>query len=129
MTKKCYILLFACLISLATHALPADSLFLFSTEAIIEDICRMLTETDDGAYDEEALNELQEQLTERSRNPINLYTAGEEDLRQLHFLSETQITNLLVFVHSNKPVSLQELRLLNGLNDWELRNLLQGDLK
>ena len=124
MTKKCYILLFACLISLATHALPADSLFLFSTEAIIEDICRMLTETDDGAYDEEALNELQEQLTERSRNPINLYTAGEEDLRQLHFLSETQITNLLVFVHSNKPVSLQELRLLNGLNDWELRNLL-----
>lgn len=124
MTKKCYILLFACLISLATHALPADSLFLFSTEAIIEDICRMLTETDDGAYDEEALNELQEQLTERSRNPINLYTAGEEDLRQLHFLSETQITNLLVFVHSNKPVSLQELRLLNGFNDWELRNLL-----
>lgn len=109
----------------AVLALPTDSLYLTETEDIIEDICRYLTETDELIdYEGNVFQELQEELTERSRNPLNLYTAREEDLQQLHFLSDWQIEQLLVFVHTVRPANMEELRLVKGFKDWELRNLL-----
>ena len=106
-------------------AQPADSHYIIRTEDIIEDICRYLTETDeDITADEDAFTELQNELTEKSRNPLNLYTVREEELRQLHFLSERQIEQLLLFVHTVRPVEMAELRLMPGFKDWEIRNLM-----
>lgn len=123
--KRLHILLFALLFSLTGSAFPKDSVSQITTEDIIDDICRMLRETDDNLNeDPDALSELQEQLLELSRQPLNLYSVREEELRQLHFLSEQQIEQLLLFVHDNRPVTPEELKLVPGFKSWEMRNLL-----
>ena len=109
--KRLHILLFALLFSLTGSAFPKDSVSQITTEDIIDDICRMLRETDDN-------------LLELSRQPLNLYSVREEELRQLHFLSEQQIEQLLLFVHDNRPVTPEELKLVPGFKSWEMRNLL-----
>lgn len=123
---KKYLIIFILLILMqAAGAQTAELPDSIRTEDIIEDICRYLTETDDNlAADADAFTELQEELTAMSRNPMNLYTAREEELRQLRFLTEWQIEQLLLFVHTVRPVELAELRLVTGFKDWEVRNLL-----
>lgn len=124
-SKHVLILLITLISPLMLFAAESDSVSMVRTELIIDDICRYLSETDETlASDPDALNEMQEQLSDLSRQPINLYTAREEDLRQLHFLSEQQIEQLLLFVHTTRPIAKEELRLVSGFQDWEMRNLM-----
>ena len=70
------------------------------------------------------LEQLTEDLIALHENPINLNTATAEDLRQIPFLSEDQIDNILLFVYHQPLHNLYELQLVAGLHDWEIRNLL-----
>lgn len=63
-------------------------------------------------------------LLQLADNPINLNAATEEDLRQLLFLSDDQIDAILLFVYKSPLSNLYQLRLVPGLTDYEIRNML-----
>lgn len=105
-----------CLITLTLRAAEPGG---FSIEDIIGDIYNTLSE--DGEYDYE---ELQNELLSIAANPIDLNTATEDQLRQLHFLSDAQITDILLMVYKEPLHSVSELTLLPSLKEYELRDLL-----
>lgn len=91
----------------------------FSVEAAIEDIYSSLFEDSDLDYEQ-----LQTELLDIAAQPIDINTATENDLRRLRFLSDAQIDDILLFVHTAPLHSLSELQLVPSLRDYELRNLL-----
>lgn len=91
----------------------------FSVEDIITDIYQALSE--DGEVDYE---DLKEDLYELSEHPIDINSATEQDLLRLRFLTPSQIDDILLLVYKSPLHSLQELRLLPSLKDYELRDLL-----
>lgn len=68
--------------------------------------------------------EVWDNLLELAEHPIDINTATEEDLRQLYFLSEQQIHDILQLAIRMPLQSVYELRLLPSLTDYELRDLL-----
>jgi len=90
-----------------------------STEDIISDIYRFLAETEETDYEE-----LQETLLEMAAHPVNLNSATREDLAPLRFLSDEQIDRILLYAYRHPMDSLTELRLIPGLQDYEIRDLL-----
>jgi len=91
----------------------------FSPVEVIDDIYSVLSETGEVNYED-----LYEQLIEIHEHPIDLNQATEEDLRQLRFLNDQQIDNILLYVEKHPMDSLSELRLVGGLQDYEIRNML-----
>ena len=87
---------------------------------ILQDIYEELTEEGREADYEETENSLR-QLAE---NPINLNATTEAELRQLLFLTDEQIDAILLFAYKNPFHNLYELRLINELADYEIRNML-----
>ena len=87
-------------------------------DAVIDDIYRQLTETEPIES-----GELQEQLLQFAATPIDLNTATENDLRQLRFLSDTQIDAILTYVFKHPMESLNELDLIPELPTYLARNL------
>ena len=87
-------------------------------DAVIDDIYRQLTETETIES-----GELQEQLLQYATKPIDLNSATENDLRQLRFLSDTQIDAILTYVFKHPMESLNELDLIPELPTYLARNL------
>ena len=87
---------------------------------IVQDIYEELVE--EGL--EPDLEELSIELTALGAHPINLNTADEDDLRRLYFLSDKQIDAILLAVYKQPFQSLYELQLVDGIEDYEIRNML-----
>lgn len=92
-------------------------------ESIIEDIYSQITEDglSDWASDYETLSE---QLLQQMAHPVPLNSCSYDALSELPFLSEEQISRILLKVRDMPLNSLYELQLVGGLKDYELRNLL-----
>ena len=90
-----------------------------SLEDIVLDIYRGMTEIGEVDYEQ-----LQTDLYALHENPIDLNNTSEEELSQLVFLSPQQIDDILMYADKHPFESLYELRMINSLADYEIRNLL-----
>ncbi len=91
--------------------------------SIIEDIYSQVTEDAiEGA--EQDFETLAEDLLARVQQPVSLNADDYEGLSELPFLSEKQITAILLKARDLPYNSLYELQLVSGLKDYEIRNLL-----
>lgn len=102
-------------INIQAEAIGNDMLHL-----ILIDIYEQLTE--DG--NEVDFEELEITLSDLHDNPIDLNTAGEQELRRLFFLNDNQIDAILLFIYKQPLNDLCELRLIDNLADYEIRNML-----
>lgn len=90
---------------------------------ILEDIYSQITEeTMDGEQTD--FETLTEQLLALTEHPIPLNGSNYDALAELPFLSETQISNILLMARDIPFHSMYELQLVQGLKDYEVRNLL-----
>ena len=91
-------------------------------EDIIQDIYyQMLEEEEDLPEWEEVYTTLQH----FAEHPINLNNTHKEELEQLHILSDLQIENLLYYLYRHgKMQTIYELRLIEGMQSYHIRNLL-----
>ncbi len=80
----------------------------------------VLMDWQENIVDEESIKAWQEQyeeLSELAENPFNINTITKEQLKQLPFLSDTDITNILRYVEKYSPlVSKKELFGVEGLD-------------
>lgn len=68
--------------------------------------------------------QLQSDLYALHESPIDLNHTSEEELSQLHFLSPRQIDDILLYADKHPFESLYELRMIQSLADYEIRDLL-----
>ena len=68
--------------------------------------------------------QLQSDLYVLHESPIDLNHTSEEELSQLHFLSPRQIDDILLYADKHPFESLYELRMIQSLADYEIRDLL-----
>lgn len=118
MSKK-YGILILFIVSFLSIRAQRDTIFGFAREDIIHDVCEMLTE-DEG---EESFESVYEDMMTLASQPIDINATNEDELEQLRFLSAQQIKNILLYVHNHPLYSLQELKIIPGLQEWEARNL------
>lgn len=92
-------------------------------ESIIEDIYSQITEdaADGSTQDFETLAE---DLMAKITTPIALNADDYDALSELPFLSDEQVTAILLKARDEPYHSLYELQLVRGLKDYEIRNLL-----
>lgn len=89
---------------------------------IIEQMIENIAENSDEALD---YTDLLENFNELFDKPVNLNTANEKELRQLHLLSSYQIQNLLNYRKESGIIySVYELRLLDGFNYSILQKII-----
>ena len=80
---------------------------------------------DDDESETQGVETLVEQLYEIYNNKIDINKATQNDLRQLPFIDEKDIENILQYVYVYGPVkSLSELQLVNKL-DYKKRTFLE----
>ena len=91
-------------------------------ESIMEDIYSQVTEETDGTADD--FETLVEDLLAKTANPIALNADDYDALSELPFLSEEQVSAILLKARDIPFHSLYELQLVRGLKDYEIRNLL-----
>lgn len=89
-----------------------------SVDDIIRDVYAQLTELEQVDYEE-----LQMDLLDLAEHPIDLNTATENDLQRLRFLSPDQVDDILLYVYLHPMDSLYELRMINSLHDYDIRNI------
>ncbi len=91
-------------------------------ERIINDIYYQL---DEEGKDIPEYEQLYEGLLHYTQQPVNLNHTNRQELQQLYFLSDLQIENILYHIYQYGPLeSIYELRLIDGLEDYDIRNLL-----
>ena len=90
-----------------------------SIEDIMEDIFNQLSEEDEVVQED-----VQEQLMNIAANPIDLNHTNADELRELMFLSDEQIDAILLYQYKHAFHNVYELQLIDGLKDYEIRNLL-----
>ena len=91
-------------------------------ERIINDIYYQL---DEEGKDIPEYEQLYEELLHYTQQSINLNHTNRQELQQLYFLSDLQIENILYHIYQYGPLeSIYELRLIDGLEDYDIRNLL-----
>ena len=83
------------------------------------DIYNAVTEFGEVDYEQ-----LQTDLYALHDAPIDLNHTSDEELSQLYFLSPRQIDDLLAYADKHPFESLYELRMIQSLTDYEIRNLL-----
>ena len=86
---------------------------------IILDIYNAVTELGEVDYEQ-----LQTDLYTLHESPIDLNHTSEEELEQLYFLRPKQIDEILLYADKHPFHSLYELRLIQSLADYEIRDLL-----
>ena len=86
---------------------------------VIEDIYSTVIE----AGGEVDFEEMQEQLMQLHTQKININRATHNDLQSLYFLSDEQITRILVYRDEHPLHSVYEVQLIPGLREWEYRFL------
>ena len=91
----------------------------FSLDEIISDIYNAATEFSEVDYEQ-----LQSDLYAFHESPINLNNTSDEELSQLYFLSPQQIDEILAYADKHPFESLYELRMIQSLADYEIRDLL-----
>ena len=91
----------------------------FSLDEIIGDIYSYLTEFSEVDYEQ-----LQTDLYALHDAPIDLNHTSDEELSQLYFLSPQQIDDILAYADKHPFESLYELRMIQSLEDYEIRDLL-----
>lgn len=113
---KPYIIILLCVVVYGVHMAKGN------TDAIIEDIYYRLQEDGSASVDYETLYE---DLARYAENPINLNDTDREQLKKLYFLSDLQIENLLYYIYRTGGMqTIYELRLVEGLASYDIRNLL-----
>ena len=90
-----------------------------SLDDVILDIYNAATELGEVDYEQ-----LQTDLYALHETPIDLNNTSDEELSQLHFLSPHQIDEILLYAEKHPFESLYELRLIQSLADYEIRDLL-----
>ena len=88
-------------------------------ESILQDIWQTLSENGETDFEE-----LTTDLINLADEPINLNQADYAALQRLPFLSEQQITDILLAVHDEPLHSVYELLTIPSLRDYEVRDLL-----
>ncbi len=101
-------------------------------KAQIDDVIDELTTLDD--VEAESWEQTYDVLNELLDNPLNLNTATADELRQLPFLSEEQIEDLMVFIHRFGAIRSEgELFMIESLDETARKRLLRfvyfGDLE
>ena len=91
----------------------------YNLDDIIGDIYSYLTEFSEIDYEQ-----LQTDLYAIHDAPIDLNNTSDEELSQLYFLSPQQIDDILLYAHKHPFESLYELRMIQSLTDYEIRDLL-----
>ena len=91
----------------------------FTLDEIIGDIYSYLTEFSEVDYEQ-----LQTDLYALHDAPIDLNHTSDEELSQLYFLSPQQIDDILAYADKHPFESLYELRMIQSLEDYEIRDLL-----
>lgn len=90
-----------------------------SLDDIVSDIYNAVTELGEIDYEQ-----LQTDLYTLHESPIDLNHTSEEELSLLHFLSPRQIDDILLYADKHPFESLYELRMIQSLADYEIRDLL-----
>lgn len=95
----------------------------WATDVNIDDIIRDIYEkaAEDGEQDFE---DWQQRLNAYLLQPININQTNYDELAGLGFLNSKQIDEILLYVYEHPMTDIQELKLIRGLKDYELRNLL-----
>ena len=75
-------------------------------------------------FGETDFEQLQTNLYALHENPINLNNTSDEELSQLYFLSPRQIDDILMYADRHPFESLYELKMIQSLEDYEIRDLL-----
>lgn len=88
-------------------------------DEVVLDIYNAVTELGEIDYEQ-----LQSDLYALHESPIDLNHTSEEELSQLHFLSPRQIDDILLYADKHPFESLYELRMIQSLADYEIRDLL-----
>jgi len=95
------------------------STFNYTIDQIVLDIYNAATELGEVDYEQ-----LQTDLYTLHESPIDLNHTSEEELSLLYFLSPQQIDEILLYADKHPFQSLYELRLIQSLADYEIRDLL-----
>jgi hypothetical protein len=103
---------------LSPNPLTTNPLIL-SLDEVVLDIYNAVTELGEIDYEQ-----LQSDLYVLNESPIDLNHTSEEELSQLHFLSPRQIDEILLYADKHPFESLYELRMIQSLADYEIRDLL-----
>ena len=90
-----------------------------SLDEIILDIYNAAAELSEVDYEQ-----LQTDLYALHETPIDLNNTSDEELSRLYFLSPKQIDDILLYADKHPFQSLEELRLIPSLADYEIRDLL-----
>ena len=90
-----------------------------SLDDIILDIYNAVSE-----FGEADFEQIQTDLYALHENPINLNNTSDEELEQVYFLSPRQIDDILLYADKHPFESLYELKMIQSLEDYEIRNLL-----
>ena len=88
-------------------------------DEVVLDIYNAVTELGEIDYEQ-----LQSDLYVLHESPIDLNHTSEEELSQLHFLSPRQIDDILLYADKHPFESLYELRMIQSLADYEIRDIL-----
>ena len=79
----------------------------------------------ENAENEPDYAELQEQLIELSQHPVNLNSAGEEDLLKIPGISQTQVKNLLEYRNTYQEIlTIYELMAVPGFDSLSVQKIL-----
>ena len=88
---------------------------------IFDDIVGQLIES--ASISESDAEDVYEMLEQMAAQPLNINTCTYDQLSQLLFLSPYQLNQLLIYRDRHPLVSLNELMLVDGFRDYEIRNL------
>ena len=91
----------------------------FNLDEVILDIYNAVSE-----FGEADFEQIQTDLYALHENPINLNNTSDEELEQVYFLSPRQIDDILLYADKHPFESLYELKMIQSLEDYEIRNLL-----
>ena len=95
------------------------STFNYTMDDIVLDIYNAAMELGEVDYEQ-----LQSDLYALHDAPIDLNNTSDEELSQLYFLSPQQIDEILAYADKHPFQSLFELRMIQSLADYEIRDLL-----
>ena len=118
MKHSFWVILFLCLARFAAASNPLNANPL-NLEDIILDIYNATSELGETDYEQ-----LQTDLYALHDAPIDLNHTSDEELSLLHFLSPQQIDEILAYADKHSFGSLYELRMIQSLADYEIRDLL-----
>ncbi|MFV0470807.1 MAG: helix-hairpin-helix domain-containing protein [Paludibacteraceae bacterium] len=94
----------------------------FNIEQAIADIYEQISEESEIELD---FTNFYDDLMSLVEKKINLNHFDKEELEKLHFLSETQIDNILYYLYRNAPMNtIYELQLIDGLDMTDIERML-----